>query len=167
MARRDFSDSRKFAFYLGTAISVVGLFLFFSVFVSVFSAIGGTSSPAGAFGAFSRAPIGFIMIFVGQMIRGIGARGAAGSGLVLDPRRAREDLEPWARMGGGIVSDALDEAGVDLGRSNDGGGAFRGDEWVGLPLDERLRRLHALHIDGILSDEEYEQEKRELLDGNG
>ena len=165
MARRDVSDGRKFAFYLGTAVSAVGLVLFLSVFVTTFGAVGGAADPGDVPGAFARAPIGFILIIVGQFIRSVGARGAAGSGLVLDPKQAREDLEPWARMGGGMVGDALDEAGIELGRSKGGGAA--GDEWAGLPLDERLRRLHALHTDGILSAEEYEREKRELLEAGG
>jgi hypothetical protein len=48
-------------------------------------------------------------ILVGAVLRGVGARGAAGSGIVLDPERAREDLEPWTRMAGGMAEDALSE----------------------------------------------------------
>ena len=33
----------------------------------------------------------------------------AGSGVVLDPEKARKDVEPWSRMGGGVVQDALSE----------------------------------------------------------
>ncbi len=42
----------------------------------------------------------------------VGARGAAGSGLVLNPEGARKDLEPWSRMAGGVAQDALSEVGV-------------------------------------------------------
>jgi hypothetical protein len=49
---------------------------------------------------------------IGGIVMKIGARGAAGSGLVLDPERARRDLEPWSRMGGGLVQDALSEVNV-------------------------------------------------------
>ena len=31
---------------------------------------------------------------------------------MLDPERAREDLEPWSHMGGGMVQDALSEVNV-------------------------------------------------------
>jgi hypothetical protein len=55
------------------------------------------------------------LLLVGGILRGIGARGLAGSGVVLDPHKAREELEPYSRMTGGMVKDALDEAGVDLG----------------------------------------------------
>ena len=43
-------------------------------------------------------------------------RGLAGSGVVLDPEKAREDVEPWSRMAGGVVKDALDESGIQVGR---------------------------------------------------
>ena len=48
-------------------------------------------------------------------MRGIGGRGLAGSGVVLDPSQARQDLEPYSRMAGGMLGDALDEADVNLG----------------------------------------------------
>ena len=40
-------------------------------------------------------------------------------GVVLDPEQAREELEPYSRMAGGIAKDALDEAGLDLGSKSD------------------------------------------------
>jgi hypothetical protein len=58
---------------------------------------------------------GMALLIVGGIIRGIGARGLAGSGVVLDPEKAREELEPYSRMAGGMVKDALDEANVNLG----------------------------------------------------
>jgi hypothetical protein len=39
----------------------------------------------------------------------------AGSGVVLDPEQAREDLEPYSRMVGGLAWDVLEEADIDLG----------------------------------------------------
>ena len=59
--------------------------------------------------------IGFGLIAGGGAIRGLAAKGVAGSGLVLDPEKAREDLEPWSRMGGGMVKDVLDEADIKVG----------------------------------------------------
>jgi hypothetical protein len=47
-------------------------------------------------------------------MRAVAARGKAGSGLVLDPQQAREDVEPWSRMQGGVIKDTLDEAGINL-----------------------------------------------------
>lgn len=109
------SPERKTAYYLGIAITGLGMLLFFSVFLSGFGSLGN-----GRPGGFSRSPqpnfapaiIGFILMIVGQFISKVGARGLAGSGVLLDPEKAREDLEPYSRMGGGIVKDALEESGV-------------------------------------------------------
>jgi hypothetical protein len=67
--------------------------------------------------AFLGAFIGFGLIVGGGAMRGVAARGTAGSGLVLDPEKAREDLRPWTGMAGGMVKDVLDEAEIDLGGS--------------------------------------------------
>lgn len=37
----------------------------------------------------------------------IGAKGAAGSGLVLDPDKAREDLKPYNEAKGGMINDVI------------------------------------------------------------
>ena len=108
-----------------------------------------------------RAVGGILLMVIGQTIATIGRQGLAGSGVVLDPEQAREDVEPWSRMQGGVVKDTLDEVGLDL--SKVGTGPSADNE---LPFDEKLRRLHALHQDGILTDEEYQREKRGLLDSN-
>jgi hypothetical protein len=62
-----------------------------------------------------RALGGMVLLIVGGIIRGIGATGLAGSGVILDPERARQDLEPYSRMAGGMVKDALEEADLHLG----------------------------------------------------
>ena len=36
--------------------------------------------------------------------------------MILDPEQAREDLEPYSRMAGGMVRDVFEEADIDLGR---------------------------------------------------
>jgi len=108
--QRNISEERKTAFYVGSVISGIGLLLFLSVFASM----------AIHFGDFSLGPEfgksmairgfgGFFLIVVGQIIRGIGARGLAGAGVVLDPQKQRSDMEPWSRMAGGMVNDALSE----------------------------------------------------------
>ena len=56
-----------------------------------------------------RAFAGIGLIIVGSAVGRVGARGLAGSGTVLDPERAREDLEPYSRLVGGMVKDALEE----------------------------------------------------------
>lgn len=157
MARRTISPERQTLYYVGMAIALLGLLSFASTFLSAALNFGnfnnfearGRSMALRAFG-------GMAMIVIGGALSNIGTKGVAGSGLVLDPRRSREDLEPWSRFAGGMVSDALDEAGIQLGDDPD----------ADLRFDEKLRRLHELYTDGILSLEEYEQEKRELLDRN-
>ena len=58
-------------------------------------------------------------MIIGGFVRGIGARGFSGSGVVLDPEKAREELEPYSRMAGGMVKDALDEADVHFGSKSE------------------------------------------------
>ncbi|MEO8826390.1 MAG: hypothetical protein ABI443_11165 [Chthoniobacterales bacterium] len=93
-----------------------------------------------------------LCIFVGAILKGIGARGAAGAGIVLDPKRAREDLEPWSRMGGGMLKDAVDESGINFSRSAE------------MPFDEKLRRLEGLRKDGLLTETEYQEKRCEVMD---
>lgn len=84
----------------------------------IFAVSGGmTFEPAGFIAvpiAFGLAFIGFALIGIGGFMRNVAARGKAGSGLVLDPQQAREDVEPWSRMQGGVIKDTLDEAGINL-----------------------------------------------------
>ncbi len=158
MARRRIPAERKALYYFGMVLSVAGFLTFASVFVTGIMNFGNFNDfHARARNEGIRALVGMGLIMVGAVVSNIGARGAAGSGLVLDPEKAREDVEPWSRMTGGVVSDALDEAGIDLRQR---------DPEEKLPFDEKLRRLHALFMDGILSAEEYEREKQELLDSN-
>lgn len=110
---RDIAPERKAAYYLGNALQLVGLVLFLSVFVTGVMSIGDHSDLDSDMGSAAfRALAGMILILVGKAIAGVGARGLAGSGVVLDPQRARRDLEPYSRMVGGMAKDALDEAGI-------------------------------------------------------
>ncbi len=110
------SGERKTAFYLGSLIMAVGLILFFSAFLLIGGVLTGGSIPGNIGPAFVfRGFGGFLLIGIGKVIRRLGARGLAGSGVVLDPERAREDLKPYSRMAGGMVQDALEETDVKLG----------------------------------------------------
>ncbi|MEZ5977555.1 MAG: zinc ribbon domain-containing protein [Planctomycetota bacterium] len=130
MARR-ISSERKFAYYFGAALSVVGFLVFLSGGFEVVShmstgpSFGDQPDPAKV---FTRAIIGMVLFVGGGFVRSIGARGLAGSGVVLDPERARGELEPYSRMSGGMLKDGLDEAGVDIGdvARNLGGSERRG-----------------------------------------
>lgn len=105
------SEGRKTLYYVGIVLIVAGVLLFGSTFVSA-------ALTFGDFTDFSertrskglRAIAGMGLILFGAVLRGIGSRGLAGSGVVLDPEQAREDLEPYSRQVGGMVKDALDAA---------------------------------------------------------
>ena len=108
--RRTVSPERQAVFYVGVALSVIGFLTFGSVFVS----------GAMHFGDFSdfedrsrnemlRSVIGMAMMIGGAVTAAVGRNGLAGSGVVLDPQRARQDLEPFNRAAGGMLNDALDE----------------------------------------------------------
>ncbi len=114
---RHISEERKTAYYLGTGLMALGFILFASTFVTFATRFGDFSDfESNAKSEMFRAFGGMALLVVGGIIRGIGARGLAGSGVVLDPERARRELEPYSRMAGGMVRDALDEADVSLGR---------------------------------------------------
>lgn len=97
-------NNRKFLYYLGNGITVLGFIIFISVFFV------GFGNDFGAIEAsFKNAPIGLVMVIVGSIISSIGKRGLSGSGVILDPEKAREDLKPFSKQAGGMISDALEE----------------------------------------------------------
>ncbi|MBL8728415.1 MAG: zinc ribbon domain-containing protein [Planctomycetes bacterium] len=114
--RRQIPAERKVFYYFGMVSMVVGLLVFGSTFVSSAMHFGDfTNFDDRGSSLMGRAIVGMALMFVGGVLRSIGARGLAGSGVVLDPERARGELEPYSRMAGGMVKDALDEADIDLG----------------------------------------------------
>lgn len=108
---RQISEERKAAYYIGMVLIIIGVLSFASTFLSAAMHFGdfsnfesrGRSMAMRAFG-------GMALMMLGAVIRGIGARGLAGAGVMLDPEQARQELEPYSRMAGGMVKDALDEA---------------------------------------------------------
>jgi hypothetical protein len=120
------SEGRKATYYVGMALTVVGFILFISFFFTVLKFIRMNTSPSSmlgnpdAFGMMGkiavagwlRALAGVIIIAVGAGLMRTGALGVAGSGLVLNPDKARDDLQPWAKMGGGLLGDAISESGI-------------------------------------------------------
>jgi hypothetical protein len=87
--------------------------------------------PSGIRSAIVRALIGLALIPSGLGLRRIGIRGLAGSLVILDPPRAKEDLEPWSRAAGGLVDAALSE--VDLAREAAGRLAAKAEVRVRCP----------------------------------
>ena len=110
------SEERQAAYYIGLALMIMGGLLFASVFLSAALHFGDLSGgPDYGKSIALRGFGGMALLIVGGIVRGIGSRGLAGSGVVLNPEKAREDMEPYARMAGGMAKDALDEAGIALG----------------------------------------------------
>lgn len=122
MAKKEISPERKTMYNVGLGLIVVGFILFLSVFVSAFSSMNGPDFSVSMSNGepilksntpnFGVALIGFILIAVGGGMRTVAAKGVAGSGIILDPDQAREDLKPWTQMAGGMLKDALDETDI-------------------------------------------------------
>lgn len=114
------SEERKTAYYVGMGLMVLGGIMFASTFVTFIAHFGDfahfeSRAKSDAIRAFG----GMALLIIGGVVRGIGARGLAGSGVILDPEKAREELEPFSRMAGGMVKDALDEADVNFGNKSE------------------------------------------------
>ena len=112
MAKKEISEERKMLYYAGMIVTGIGIVLFFSTFFMFMNPerlFNGASSMGSV---MARPFIGFIMIAIGNFMRVVAARGVAGSGLVLDPKKAREDLSPWSTMAGGMINDALEETNI-------------------------------------------------------
>jgi hypothetical protein len=117
----EISEGRKLIYYIGLILTIVGMLMFLSCFVSVFSMFGsvfgftsGHNAPFSVssmgmdvFSGFKRAFIGMLLMIPGGLMMKIGRLGAAGSGLVLDTQQTRDDLKPWAQAGGQLLNDAL------------------------------------------------------------
>lgn len=132
--QRMISEERQVTYYVGLVLIVLGFLLFFSFFFTGLSMMGNSieGGPSNFHQRFSehrkqierdasrtqsaglRAVFGMLMMIAGGVLTHVGARGLAGSGVVLDPQQAREDLGPYTRMAGGMLKDALDETGIKL-----------------------------------------------------
>ena len=173
-------DSRRVLYYVGIALIGIGIVVFIKFgFFNLISSAPTVETPSfSSFGPPSLSPVekpfmeraqeaagnsmkgaiaGIALVLIGAVLTNIGRQGLAGSGVILDPRQAREDLEPWSRMHGGMVADALDEAKIDFS----GLKAKYGE--AELPFDERLRRLEQLRKDGLVSEAEFAAAHQRIL----
>lgn len=101
------TTERKATYYIGMGMIVLGFILFISVFFQTASMM---NDPFGGFDrqpSFSNPIIGMILMIAGSIVMTIGARGAAGSGIILDPEKAREDLKPFNEAKGGMINDVI------------------------------------------------------------
>ncbi|QIB26557.1 zinc ribbon domain-containing protein [Caloranaerobacter azorensis] len=105
------STKRKITYYIGLLLTIIGFLMFFSAFFIGFTAINEPSF-GGASSAFVRVPIGMGLIIAGAILQIIGRKGAAGSGIILDPEKAREDLKPFNTTKGKMINDVVEN--VDI-----------------------------------------------------
>jgi hypothetical protein len=106
----EISRQRKAVYYVGIGLVLVGAILFLSTFVSFAMNFGNFDNFAGnAQSIFLRAVIGMVLLIAGGIVMRAGWGGLAGSGLLLDPERARRELEPMARLSGGLTDTAFSE----------------------------------------------------------
>lgn len=118
--KQPISSGRKNAYYVGAVLMVIGGLVFVSVFITAALHFGDFSNfHSDTKSMMLRAILGMGLMVAGRIVRSIGAGGLAGSGVVLNPEKAREELEPFSRMAGGMVKDALDEAQINLGGSRE------------------------------------------------
>ncbi len=100
------TKQRKATYYIGLGMTVLGFILFISV---LFSAAMFMNNPFGASRepSFMNSVLGMVLMIFGSFVSKIGAHGAAGSGILLDPEKAREDLKPFNEAKGGMINDVI------------------------------------------------------------
>ena len=107
---RNITQKQKTGYYLGMILIGIGIIMFSAPFIDVlFNGL--EPNERGLPESFKVALVGFVLLAIGNVLRSISARGLAGSGLLLAPKQARKDLEPYSRMAGGMIQDALEESG--------------------------------------------------------
>ena len=107
---RNITQKQKTGFYLGMILTGIGIIMFSAPFIDMlFNGL--EPNEPGLPESFKVALVGFVLMAIGNVLRSISARGLAGSGLLLAPKQARKDLEPYSRMAGGMIQDALEESG--------------------------------------------------------
>ena len=100
------SNERKVTYYIGIGMMVFGFILFISVFFQVANLMRDPFT-TNKLPSFTNPIIGFILIAIGRIVSRIGAKGAAGSGMILDPDKAREDLKPFNEVKGQMLNDVI------------------------------------------------------------
>ena len=106
------SKERKIIYYIGLGLAILGGVLFVSSFFTVFNGLDSPGFGMGMPSFFKRALVGMICIIIGSFLMNIGSRGAAGSGIILDPEKAREDLRPHNTARGKMINDVASQVDV-------------------------------------------------------
>ncbi len=156
MAAKQTSSERKGLYYLGMLVSLIGVLLFASVFLAGILHTGDSPDlkPHGRSEGL-RAFFGIALAVAGGVLARVGTRGFAGSGIIIDPEKAREDIQPRPGAAGGAPKRGLDETSIDPDRLTLD---------AEMPLDEKLRRLDQMRENGFLTEEDYSRKKAGLPD---
>lgn len=111
----EISPERKAAYYAGMGMVALGFVVFLG---NMFCASSGMDDlDSMQVGRSSRGLnmgvglFGVVLLIGGGLLIKVGRLGVAGAGVVLEPQQARKDLEPYSRMAGGMLKDALEETG--------------------------------------------------------
>ncbi len=110
------SKERKVLYYIGRGLTILGFILFISVFFTFGNDdmfFEGTSS------FMARPVVGMICMIIGSTLMNIGEKGTAGSGLILDPEKARDDLKPHNIAKGKMINDAVEN--IDIAKDMEKG----------------------------------------------
>lgn len=95
--QRQIPAERQVVYYAGMALIAIGLLLFLSTFVTFLANFGNFDGhearmQSGALRAFG----GIVLTWIGGFMRNLGAKGLAGSGILLDPEQGRRMSSPGA-----------------------------------------------------------------------
>lgn len=113
------TKQRQVTYYIGIGMMVIGFLLFISVFISTARFMNNPfmyeMKPS-----FMSPIVGMILMIVGSVVMNIGAKGAAGSGLLLDPEKAREDSKPFSDAKGKMINDVVSNIDIidNIGKSH-------------------------------------------------
>lgn len=113
------TKQRQVTYYIGIVMMVIGFLLFISVFIATARFMNDPfmyeMKPS-----FTNPIIGMILMIAGTVVMNIGAKGAAGSGLLLDPEKAREDLKPFSDAKGKMINDVVSNIDIidNIGKSH-------------------------------------------------
>lgn len=104
---------RQALHYVGLVVVIIGALTFGSVFVSAAFTAGSFGPSSGAEQSMAIcAVVGMALFIAGSVMLVVARAGLAGAGIIPDPERARKEVEPWSRMTGGVINDALSEVDV-------------------------------------------------------
>jgi hypothetical protein len=106
------SEERKALYYIGMILIVIGFILFIS---NIFTFGNDDMFFQGPSTFMARPLVGMICIIIGSILMNIGKKGTAGSGLILDPEKAREDLKPHSIAKGKMINDAIENIDIVKG----------------------------------------------------